>query len=68
MDVIILNDGLYQLIPVTKQIMDGIVRTAAVDCFNMCDILRIHLTGYADSMNVTLMTDGMGACCGGLFR
>ena len=25
MDLIILNDGLYQLIPVTKQIMEGIV-------------------------------------------
>ena len=28
MDLIILNDGLYQLIPVTKQIMEGIVITA----------------------------------------
>ena len=27
-ELIILNDGLYQLIPVTKQMMEGIVITA----------------------------------------
>jgi len=41
MDLIILNDGLYQLIPVTKQIMEGIVITAEINCFDLCDILRI---------------------------
>ena len=34
MDLIILNDGLYQLIPVTKQIMEGIVITAEINCFD----------------------------------
>ena len=33
MELIILNDGLYQLIPVTKKIMEGIVITSEVDCF-----------------------------------
>ena len=46
MDLIILNEGLYQLIPVTKQMMDGIVLTSDVDCFELCDILRLKLTGY----------------------
>ena len=41
MDLIILNDGLYQLIPVTKQMMDGIVLTNDVDCFDLCEILRL---------------------------
>ena len=49
MDLIILNDGLYQLIPVTKQIMKGIVITAEVDCFALCDILRLKLSGYPNS-------------------
>ena len=50
MDLIILNDGLYQLIPVTKQIMEGIAITAEVDCFALCDILRLKLSGYALSL------------------
>jgi len=33
MDLIILNDGLYQLIPVTKKLMEGIVITADIDLF-----------------------------------
>ena len=43
MELIILNDGLYQLIPVTKQILDGIVITDKINCFDLCDILRLKL-------------------------
>ena len=64
MDLIILNDGLYQLIPVTKQIMEGIVITAEIDCFDLCDILRIKLTGYADTLNLHIMNDGSGSFVG----
>ena len=60
MDLIILNDGLYQLIPVTKQLMEGIVITADIDCFDLCDILRIKLTGYVDTLNLHMMNDGSG--------
>ena len=60
MDLIILNDGLYQLIPVTKQIMEGIVITAEVDCFALCDILRMKLSGYVDTLNLHIMKDGSG--------
>ena len=60
MDLIILNDGLYQLIPVTKQIMEGIVITAEMNCFDLCDILRIKLTGYVDTLNLHIMNDGSG--------
>ncbi len=60
MDIIILNDGVYQLIPVTKQIMEGIVITAKIDCFDLCDILRIKLSGYADNLNLHIMNDGSG--------
>ena len=68
MDLIILNDGLYQLIPVTKKIMEDIVITAEVDCFDLCEILRLKLSGYADTLNLHIMNDGsgnfMGCMCG----
>ena len=66
MDLIILNDGLYQLIPVTKQMMDGIVLTSDVNCFELCDILRLKLTGYVDTLNLHIMEDGnamIGCMC-----
>ena len=68
MDLIILNDGLYQLIPVTKQIMEGIVITAEVDCFDLCDILREKLTGYVDTLNLHIMNDGSGNFMGCICR
>ena len=68
MDLIILNDGLYQLIPVTKQIMEGIVITAEVDCFDLCDILREKLTGYVDTLNLHIMNDGSGNFIGCICR
>ena len=60
MDLIILNEGLYQLLPVTKKIMEGIVLTADVDCFNLCDILRLNLSTYSDTLNAHVMHDGSG--------
>ena len=60
MDLIVLSDGLYQLIPVTKDIMEGIVITEEVDCFDLCDILRLKLTGYVDTLNLHIMKDGSG--------
>ena len=68
MELIILNDGLYQLIPVTKQMMEGIVITADIDCFDLCDILRIKLTGYVDTLNLHIMNDGSGAMVGCMCR
>ena len=68
MDLIILNDCLYQLIPVTKKIMEGIVITAEINCFDLCDILRIKLTGYADTLNLHIMNDGSGSFVGCMCR
>tara|TARA_R100000655_G_scaffold88150_1_gene128438 strand:- start:271 stop:477 length:207 start_codon:yes stop_codon:yes gene_type:complete len=68
MDLIILNDGLYQLIPVTKQIMEGIVITAEINCFDLCDILRIKLSGYVDTLNLHIMNDGSGDFIGCICR
>ena len=66
MELIILNDGLYQLIPITKQMMDGIVLTNDVNCLDLCDILRLKLTGYVDKLNLHIMEDGsamVGCMC-----
>ena len=60
MELIILNDGLYQLIPVTKQIMDGIVLTSKVNCFELCEILRLKLTTYSELLDAHVMNDGSG--------
>ena len=68
MDLIILNDGLYQLIPVTKQIMEGIVLTAETDCFELCDILRLKLTGYITELNLHIMNDDSGNFIGCVCR
>ena len=68
MDLIILNDGLYQLIPVTKEIMEGIELFSDVSCFDICDILRLKLTGYVDTLNLHIMNDGSGSIIGCMCR
>ena len=61
MELILLNDGLYQLVAVTKEMMEGISLLADVDCFDLCDILRLHLTTYHEPpWNVHVMNDGSG--------
>ncbi len=60
MDLIILNDGLYQLIPVTKQMMEGIELFAKVSCSELCEILRLKLTTYSKTINAHVMNDGSG--------
>ena len=69
MDLILLNDGLYQLVAVTKEMMEGISLLEKVDCFDLCDILRLHLTTYYDApYNVHVMNDGSGDLYGCVCR
>ena len=44
MELIILNDGVYQLVPVTKEILKGIEIISQANCFDVCDIIRLKLT------------------------
>jgi hypothetical protein len=60
MELIILNDGLYQLVPVTKQMMENITLLGDVDCMDICEILRLKLSGYADTLNLHVMDNGSG--------
>ena len=70
MDLIILNDGLYQLMPVTKEIMEGIklIDQVGLTCFDLCYILRLKLTGYANTLNLYIMNDGSGSMVGCMCR
>ena len=66
MDLIILNEGIYQLIPVTNKMLEGIVLTEEIDCFDLCEILRLKLSGYVDTLNLHIMSDGsalIGCMC-----
>ncbi len=61
MDLIVLSDGLFHLIPVTKQMMADIVLVNEVDLFELCEILRVKLTTYHDApFNQHVMNDGSG--------
>ena len=69
MDLILLSDELYQLVEVTKEMMAGVEILAEVDCFDLCDILRLHLTTYYDApYNVHVMNDGTGHFYGCICR
>jgi len=65
MDLILLNDGLYSLVSVTKEMMEGIEILSDVNCFELCDILRLHLTTYYEPpYNAHVMKDGSGDLLG----
>ncbi len=65
MDLIILTDGLYHLVPVTKAMVEDVKLFAEEGCFELCDILRIKLTTYADyPLNIHMMNDGSGTWVG----
>ena len=68
MELIILNDGVYQLVPVTQEILKGIEIISEATCFDICDILRIKLTGYVDTLNLHIMNDGSGSWIGCMCR
>jgi len=51
---------MYHLIPVTKQMIKGIELFASIDCFDLCDILRLKLTTYHEEWNAHIMNDGSG--------
>ena len=68
MDLIILNDGLFQLVAVTKQMMEHVSLVGELDLFDLCDILRLELTEYDDAINRHVMKDGSGDFFGCIIR
>ena len=48
--------------------MESIVITEKVTCLDLCDILRIKLSGYVDTLNLHIMNDGSGSFMGCICR
>ena len=69
MDLIILNDGMYTLVPVTKQMMKDVMLFGQINFFDLCDILRLKLTTYHEApINRHVMNDGSGDFFGCIMR
>ena len=68
MELIILNDGMYHLVPVTKQMIAGIELFADISCYDFCDILRLKLTTYTETLNAHAMNDGSGDFFGCIWK
>lgn len=70
MEIIVLNDGLFTLIEVTKQMLsDTKIYVSNINCFDLCDIIRLKLTTYMDyPFNQHIMNDGSGYFYGCICR
>ena len=70
MDLIILTDGMYNLIPVTKEMLKNLILfDETVRYSDLCDILRIKLSTYADyPINRHMMNDGSGDFYGCMWK
>ncbi len=69
MDLILLNDGIYHLVEVTKEMTKGIALLSEANCFDLCDILRVYLTTYYEHpINVNVMNDDSGIFFGCICR
>ena len=66
MDLIIHNDGLFQLVPVTKEMMEHMsLLVNEINLFDLCDIVRLKLTTYQDyPVNAHVMNNGSGDLIG----
>ena len=63
------NFSLQELIKSDTAIRKGIEIMQEVDCFDLCDILRLHLTTYYEApFNVHVMNDGTGNFYGCICR
>jgi len=71
MDLIILTDGMYHLVPVTKELLENVrlYNSDQMDFFDLCEILRIKLTTYADyPINAHMMNDDSGDFYGCIWK
>ena len=55
MDLIILHDGLYHLIPVNVELIAGHIWK---DCFDLCDIVKDKITVYNEDINKHVLQNG----------
>ncbi len=59
---------MYHLVPVTTEMLKEIALVVKVNCFELCDILRIKLTTYVQSINAHVMNDDSGDFFGCICR
>ena len=62
MELIILTDGMYHLVPVTEEMLANLkLFDETIRYADLCDILRIKLSTYLDApMNRHVLNDGSG--------
>ena len=69
MELIIMNDSVYTLVQVTKEMLSYIKIVADVDCFSLCDIIRLEFTSYLEPpINLHQMKNGTGYLFGCICR
>ena len=70
MELIILTDEMYHLVPVTEKMMANIkLFKDTVIYSDLCDIFRIKLSTYADyPINRHIMNDGSGDFFGCIWK
>jgi len=66
--MIILDDGMYYLVSVTKEMLTDLMLVVEVNCFELCDILKLKLTTYSESINAHIMNDDSGDFYGCICR
>jgi len=55
MDLIILQNGLYYLVPITAELLVGEVWK---DCFDLCNIVRKKIVSHGSQVNMHIIKDG----------
>ena len=55
MDLIILQDGLYHLVPITAELLIG---ETWEDCFDLCNIVRKKIALHNFQINMHVIKDG----------
>ena len=70
MDMIILTDGMYHLVPVAKEMLVNLkLFDDTIMYADLCEILRIKLSTYYDyPINRHVMNDGSGDFFGCIWR
>ena len=70
MDLIILTDGMYHLVPVTKEMLANLMLfDETVKYGDLCEILRIKLSTYMEPpFNQHVMNDGSGYFYGCIWK
>ena len=69
MDLIIFADNFYNLVPVTEAMLSNIKLVQEVNCFDLCEILRVELSTYFETpINAHVMNDDSGDFFGCICR